>query len=475
MKSVLLGNGINIQFGGPAYTSEFIMKRIKYGARLDKYKEIFGDKITSTEIEELLNSFVSIANEIRVGKYDNLTEDSDTVEAINDFQNRYKNVIDLPHEIMLEDWFLIIHLFFLKNKDIESERIGAVHGFEYLILDAIYNGSKIQDLHRKMNKRVKQFFKKFDHIFTLNYDNNIELLTGKRVYHLHGDFSVLANSENVENVLGYIRTQKKETIWSEEMKHCYCNALLNYSGKLKYETAKRSHDLIIKSEKYLGRKYETENISKMDVEKLKERDPLFAEMLITKIKNPGLKMGTEYYFNDFEKIQGELSIIGMSPNNDSHIFNLILKNTAITKVIFYYFDKKEKDYIESNFSNDLFECKSIQELWRLLDCRTNNYNCNHKIPNASKDIIAALNVLSDDEVSFDDIKNRVNKIPEFEMQRLCEILKEDMRNRNPLNEHMDEKEFIKQTASIGYIALQEGILPTVLYLIAIMNYKVFQD
>lgn len=28
MKSVLLGNGINIQFGGKAYSNDFIMKRI---------------------------------------------------------------------------------------------------------------------------------------------------------------------------------------------------------------------------------------------------------------------------------------------------------------------------------------------------------------------------------------------------------------------------------------------------------------
>lgn len=32
MKNVLLGNGINIQFGGKVYTNDFIMKRIKYRA-----------------------------------------------------------------------------------------------------------------------------------------------------------------------------------------------------------------------------------------------------------------------------------------------------------------------------------------------------------------------------------------------------------------------------------------------------------
>ncbi len=41
MKNILLGNGINIQFGGFAYSSDFIMKRIKYSARLDRYERLF--------------------------------------------------------------------------------------------------------------------------------------------------------------------------------------------------------------------------------------------------------------------------------------------------------------------------------------------------------------------------------------------------------------------------------------------------
>ena len=45
-KNVLLGNGINIQFGGFAYSSDFILKRIKYNSRLGKYDRLFNNKIT---------------------------------------------------------------------------------------------------------------------------------------------------------------------------------------------------------------------------------------------------------------------------------------------------------------------------------------------------------------------------------------------------------------------------------------------
>jgi hypothetical protein len=75
------------------------------------------------------------------------------------------------------------------------------------------------------------------------------------------------------------------------------------------------------------------------------------------------------------------------------------------------------------------------------------------------------NGLSDDIVSTETIIKKVNQIPLFEIKRLCILVKKDMQKRNPLHTTTDEKEFLQQNASISYIALQEGILPSVLYMI----------
>ena len=53
---------------------------------------------------------------------------------------------------MLEDWFFVVHMFFLKNFDLEEHRISAMQGFEHLILDAIYNSGKIQEIYKEMKK-----------------------------------------------------------------------------------------------------------------------------------------------------------------------------------------------------------------------------------------------------------------------------------------------------------------------------------
>lgn len=477
MKNLLLGNGINIQFGGNAYSSNFIMKRIKYRAKLDSYVEMFGNELTGNEIINLLENFVEEANQIREGDYDSFIVDEDTSEALNDFKARYDTMIKNPYDIMLEDWFFVVHMFFLKNIDLQENRQSAVQGFEHLILDAIYNSGKIQEIFKNMkqNKKLIHFFQTFDKIYTLNYDNNIEKLTGKEVYHLHGDFSVLANSENENNVLGYIRKTDGETVAFDDMKHCFCNALLNYSGKMKYKTISDNHRLILESESFAD-KYTNDAVFKLQIDKLKEENSLEHRLIMTKILHPELNMATEYYFDSFSKLEGELHIIGMSPNNDAHVFDTILNNKKLNRVIFHYYDEKDRIFIETNFPQKLFQCEKVDKLWSALDCQVKTYNCNYNFPSRDFDkFIDIFNTLSDDVVTKDTIIKKVNQIPQFEMKRLCVLVKEDMNKRNPRHTSTSEKEFLQQNASISYIALQEGILPSVLYMICIMNFKYIKD
>ena len=474
MKSLLVGNGINIQFGGKAYSSEFIMKRIKYQATLDSYTEIFGNALTGKEIIAILDGFVDIGNEIRNGDYDQFVDSEDLSWALEDFKNRYGTELCLSHEIMLEDWFFIIHMFFLKNGDLKENARSAIQGFEQLILDAIYNGGKIQELYSKMSKESKRYFKSFDNMFTLNYDNNIEMLTQKEVYHLHGDFNVLANSENLSNVQGYIREQADERVVVSGKEHCYCNALLNYSGELKYRTAKIRHDLLIDSNEY-RKKYDYDPDFRSQLSALESEKPVEYEMIMTKIFHPELTMGTEYHFHTLQSVQDELHIIGISPNNDGHIFNLILNNKSLNKVVFYYFLEAEKKDVEKQYSTDLFECRSIQDLWKSLKAIAPQYNCSYKIPDEIDQFMDIFNELSGDVATKEQVLKEISQKPQFEIERLCALVKADMLLRNPEYKITNEADFLKANASISYVALQEGVLPSSLYMMCTMNFKAIKN
>lgn len=469
MKSILVGNGLNIQFGGKAYSSDFIMKRIKFKAKLGYYDILFGGSLNRAEILGVLNGFVTITNDILDNKYDDCVDDDELLSAISDFKSRYKK-ISVPHEIMLEDWFLVLHMFFLRNSDISNNLSASKQGFERLILDGIYNDSKSQNIYSQIPKTARSFFSDFDNIFTLNYDNNLEKLTGKSVYHLHGDFSVLSNSENPENVWGFIREKRNSRVVIKGLEHCFCNALLNYSGHQKLKVANDYHALIITSENFKWL-YDNDRNFKSDLLKIKDVKPDDYKMIMTKITHPNLKMATEYYFYKFNDIQDELHIIGMSPNNDGHIFQCINNNKKLKRVYFYYYSEAEKEYINKTLPKDLYVAKSVVELWQSLNCIPKKYNVKYNLPAEIDKFIDCFNSLSDDTVSKNDILQEANGIPNFEAIRLCKLVKEDLKKRNPDGRPINEDEFMNTLASVSYIALSEGILPSVLFMLFVIYFK----
>ncbi len=212
MKSVLLGNGININFGGKAYSNRFIINRIIFNAKANKYDALFNNSLSGEDIVIVFDGFKDIAKKIIDGKYDSL-ENKDVADAIKSFQGRYKDrSISKVYDIMLEDWFFLIKMFFIENSDLSIQWQAAKQGFEQLILDGIYNDGMLNTLNKNMNKKVKHFFSEFDNIFTLNYDNNIDKLVNREVLHLHGDYSVLPDSENPDTLIGALRNEKGENI-----------------------------------------------------------------------------------------------------------------------------------------------------------------------------------------------------------------------------------------------------------------------
>ena len=89
MKSILLCNGIDIQFGGKAYSNRFIMSRIVFNSQTGKYDPLFDGTITGDEIATIFKGLLPIANDVLAGKYDCLSLD-DLSEAIRDFKERFQ-------------------------------------------------------------------------------------------------------------------------------------------------------------------------------------------------------------------------------------------------------------------------------------------------------------------------------------------------------------------------------------------------
>ena len=137
----------------------------------------------------------------------------------------------------------------------------------------------------------------------------------------------------------------------------------------------------------------------------------------------------------------------------------------------------EKEYVEKHYPETIFSCESVDGLWRKLGCKHVVYRYNHNMPALKHvaDFVQAFNALSFDEISTKTVVEEIQKLSKAEMRRLCKLVKDELLRRNPNHNSLNEQEFVKENAAISYIALQEGVLPTVLYLVCCMNYKHIED
>lgn len=460
MKTVLIGNGFNIQFSGRTYTSELILQRMKARARTGVYDSLFENTISGTEIIRVLDGLVSEANRIIKGELDEFVSEKEEISAINDFKKRY-TYIKKPEEIMMEDWLLVAYLHSKEFADDEQTQNGIKVAFHRMFLDAIYNEGEIQKLYKTMGKTTKRYLQSFDKIFTVNYDNNIEKLTGREVYHLHGSFLELQPSENDEYVLGYMYKQNNERALIKGFEHCYCNALLEYSGDKKIQQADLFHRVIVQFEgaKEKSRIYPA----------ISSDNEAFVSLAF---EHPELKVAPEYYFDDFRNIEGELVIIGLSPNNDNHILECIEKNEKLTQVVFYCYSEQEMK-VAQKMKDNRIQSANVKDLWKKLGVRQKQYNNHYNLPVKMDKFTGIVNIFSDSGISEERLKSCINELPRYEIDRLCSLVEQEIEKRG-LKNHTpkDEEDLLRDFGFISCLATKNGILPTVLMLLHIAKGKI---
>ena len=318
-----------------------------------------------------------------------------------------------------------------------------------------------------MGKKVRRYFRSFDNIFSLNYDNNVENICGEEVYHLHGDFSVPADSENPQTIQGFYRRSMGKCVVIPGFEHCFCNALLNFSGELKYQQAERNRVF----SQFVSQLKEKKHNGDPDFDKLldivQEQFPEVASWIKTSLSHPDLMPCTDYHFSDFQSLSGELHILGISPQNDSHIFRCI-DNSSIEKVVFYHYGDAPKTIPITR----KVEFKSVTELWHDLNADWPHFNCNPRIPDNEqvRKFIDVLNALSFDTITMEEMVEELKSIPPFVSDPLCEEAVQLMKRQEQAGPVKSEDEQERQFRAVSQIALREGILPSA-FLMLLLNYK----
>ncbi len=308
--NVLFGNGINIEFSGnDDYKNWAILQRMKDNlAEKCRYNDVFAEKVTSDDMYDFLDNlnywFKNKALKGIAGL--KLVENEGELISLIEMSKRYAGKTPNTLEIGLEDYLLGLKLFNESGGKDAVPNDALLQGISYLMLDAIYNNGAIEEIYYNMNC-FKTHLLQFENIFTLNYDSNVDMIVGHPVFHLHGTFKTLHHEYRPETFKGWAIIQLGKTLptYIVGKEHLYCDAILGFSGEDKLNKILTYNDA-----------YE---------------NPLTQVLL----KNhPELEQPT-YPIKQFKNLKGELHMIGVCPNNDSHIFQIINQNPNITQVIYY--------------------------------------------------------------------------------------------------------------------------------------------
>ena len=469
MKSILIGNGLDIQVGGNDYLNKWIIVRLLAKAKMGKYDALFENIISGDEIIALFNGMLNIANKAKNKEYDEMVSGCEISElstnlknALADFVSNHKSEINSIEEIGMEDWVLLFQLYLIEQKDLLNNYNAVKQGYQQMLLDAIFCEGKIQKLYDKLSQKAKEFFSDFDCIFTLNYDNMIEKATKCTVYHLHGEFNTLHMSENPKNALGYYNRKNKLIKSRPEWKHCNSTAIVDYSGNLKYKFATLNTNLYnnFEKEKQLIRE---EKISKEKyLSAIKDE---FKEICGVGIEK-NLSLGHNYYFEQFENLSGELIIIGLAPENDNHIFDCINKSNVSHVKFYYYFGTTNKIKIDEKATtiklniNKPYEILNIQDLWEELGITPPE----KKIYDITTKQLKCINDLClSTSITEEELLYQINSIPSTTRKVIVEMLNSELKKEKYHKSPQSEKELLSTLKGFGETLKISSLSPQALY------------
>ena len=371
MRSLLVGNGVNIQFDKTGSSAQQIVLRIlKNCDRFDFPAHIVVDQ--PYLLKDYLGDLFLKARDILAGRFDRFAVGTAEKESLAAFKEKYTS--RLKHlrmtDICYEDYYLLhdllCHYFRMGNPEMYYIR----ESMRMVYLYAIYNDGALDKLYLLYPNHYIDYLKSFDSVFSTNYDSNIENATGNNVIHLHGQFDRLSDVYNPESLRNKLPDAPIQSIEIDHRyDYLYSNAITTHSGAYKEFIIKQipmANDAI----DHMAKAYNENPSVRADVEGwIASDNPLIINLgyaIRLKAENPELSFSQQYDFDAFREISGELEILGISPWNDFHIFRTI-DNSSIEKCVYYYNRQagceKVKELLPKLSSEGRLCFKSASEVW----------------------------------------------------------------------------------------------------------------
>lgn len=322
-RNLLVGNGINIQFGGAdAYSGYATMNRVVENIKAGKYTTLTENSLSVDDQLELLNGMVKVIDKIKAGKCRNRADGLFMHMELDRITRTYP-VNSSISSIFLEDYFLAFEIFNNGFRTTDGEEQNEAYRkimFTFLrqmIVDGIYNEGAINEVYKNFYPGMSTYLHRFSNIFTTNYDYNLENLLGsaEKVCHLHGEFGKLAPEYDDASLYYAANKAECDELISKKasgMDHVYSDAVMSWSWLDKY-----------------GELIEPDTKGKEEL---------------------------------FKSISGQLEIVGLAPANDEHLFLLLNSNPKIKSVVYYYLKDEDRNELPHHLTKPM-TYKKVVKLW----------------------------------------------------------------------------------------------------------------
>lgn len=323
-RNLLIGNGINIQFGGVNnYSSSAIMTRVVENIKAGKYILLTENVLSVDEQLGILDGLVKVIDKIKAGDCRDKADGLFMHMELNRIIRTYPDKSTMT-SVFLEDYFLALEILNNGYREADGEEKSelyrkAVFNFlKQIIVDGIYNNGTINDVYQNFYPGVAKYLQRFSHIFTVNYDHNLESVLGstEKICHLHGEFGKLAPEYRLDSRYYAANKVECDNLIAKKITgidHIYSDTVMSWFWLDKYG-------------------------------KLIEPD-------------------TENKRTLFESIGGQLEIVGLAPANDEHLFIMINQNPNIKSVVYYYLKDEDKIELKNRIIGKPITFKKVTKLW----------------------------------------------------------------------------------------------------------------
>ena len=293
--------------------------------------------------------------------------------------------------------------------------------------------------------------------------------------HLHGDFETLEDVYQKDSFRNSLPDKQYEkTYINTNFLHLYSTAITTYSGNYKQykmnlsAIANEGIDKLAKA--YLDNPDVTRGVDSWgeDVNDLVARLGAATKL---RIENPDFKFQEAYPVQQLANITGELSIIGLSPFNDKHLFEII-NDSNITNCTFYYYDKSESSIIAQFIGKKNLEFKDVSIFWKDIDGALLRGNHKHiKSPKKNKKVTIKKYAKKDfakfceifknftySIMSDMNIVNQFNNVPYDTRLKILDKIKHLKMDRTK----MSDQQFVLQAVDYHIVASEYNLDPAVI-------------